>query len=92
MAIISHVREISTVYDVVENPQMILLGGQGSHGVGISRGVALNYIGLKSIGHIMLHYIQCSCPYIWLAERRSNIHSKITWSKMTVFDHHSTPD
>ena len=37
------------------------------------RDVALNYIGLKSIGYIMLHYIQCSCPYIWLSDSVSSI-------------------
>ena len=56
----------------------------------MTRDVALNYIGLKSIGYIMLHYIYCSCPYIWLADSGSNIQSKITWSKMTFFDDYSS--
>ena len=33
MAILSHVHEIQTVHNVVQNPQMILLSGKGAHGV-----------------------------------------------------------
>ena len=33
MAILSYVHEIQTVYNVVQNPQMILLSGKGAHGV-----------------------------------------------------------
>ena len=33
MAILSHVHEIQTVYNVVQNPQMILLSEKGAHGV-----------------------------------------------------------
>ena len=33
MAIMSYVHEIQTVYDVVQNPQMILLSEKGAHGV-----------------------------------------------------------
>ena len=33
MAILSYVHEIQTVYNVVQNPQMILLSEKGGHGV-----------------------------------------------------------
>ena len=33
MAILSYVHEIQTVYNVVQNPQMILLSEKGAHGV-----------------------------------------------------------
>ena len=33
MAILSYVHEIQTVYNVVQNPQMILLREKGEHGV-----------------------------------------------------------
>ena len=33
MAILSYVHEIQTVYNVVKNPQMILLSEKGAHGV-----------------------------------------------------------
>ena len=32
MAIMSYVHEVQTVYDVVQNPQMILLCEKGAHG------------------------------------------------------------
>ena len=36
MAILSYVHEIQTVYNVVQNPQMILLSEKGAHGVSSS--------------------------------------------------------
>ena len=33
MAVLSYVHEIQTVYNVVQNPQMILLNEEGAHGV-----------------------------------------------------------
>ena len=35
MAILSYVHEIQTVYNVVQNPQMILLSEKGAHGVSL---------------------------------------------------------
>ena len=40
------------------------------------RDVALNYIGQKSIGYVMLHYIQYSCPRIFGLLKGGQIYSE----------------
>ena len=37
MAMISYVHEIQTVYNVVQDPQMVLLSEKGAHGVSVRR-------------------------------------------------------
>ena len=37
MAMMSYMHEIQTVYNVVQDPQMVLLSEKGAHGVGVRR-------------------------------------------------------
>ena len=50
MAILSYVHEIQTAYNVVQNPQMILLSEKGAHGVSMQAGSCI------AISHSMLRH------------------------------------
>ena len=49
MAIMSYVYEIETVYNVVQNPKMVLLSEKGAHGVSVKRSACCCLKGAKAV-------------------------------------------